>query len=568
MASLFGFEIKRKKQLDSENVSFTPKETDDGAVVVAAGGTYGTYVDLDGTVRTESELVSKYREMTLHAEIDMAVDEIVNEAIIVEKNKDIVTIILDDLPEVNSAIKKAITVEFHEALRLLEFSTHAYHIFRRWYVDGRLYYHAITDEKNMQLGIKELRHIDPRKIRKVREVAKKRLVDAGDVNLTRTVQEYYLYNDRGFNVGNKSVQSPNSGLKIGVDAVVHVTSGLTDTNGTMVLSYMHKAIKPLNQLRSLEDATVIYRLSRAPERRIFYIDVGNLPKMKAEQYLRDMMVKYKNRLIYDATTGEVRDDRKFLTMLEDFWLPRREGGKGTEIQTLPGGQNLGEIADVEYFQKKLYNSLNIPTNRLDNSDNIFTSRSTEITRDELKFSKFITRLRQNFNQLFVNILEKQLILKGIITYDDWVYMAPKIQFDYAMDSYFSEIKESEMLNGRLNTLNMVVPFIGKYYSNEWVMKNVLNMSEDDITEMFSQIMQEANNPILNPTQMMGTDQMSGMGGAAPKAPKEPKKRRELKDAEQVYDKLKNKENRKPHEDRELRSAAQKIGRSIVKQPRR
>ncbi len=568
MASLFGFEIKRKKQLDNENVSFTPKETDDGAVVVAAGGSYGTYVDLDGTVRTESELVTKYREMTLHAEIDMAIDEIVNESIVVEKNKDIVTIILDDLVEVNGNIKKAITIEFKEALRLLEFNTHAYHIFRRWYVDGRLYYHAITDEKNMQIGIKELRYIDPRKIRKIREVAKKRLVDAGDVSWTKTDQEYYMYNDRGFNVGNKTIVSPNSGLKIGVDSIIHVTSGLTDTNGTMVLSYMHKAIKPLNQLRSLEDATVIYRLSRAPERRIFYIDVGNLPKMKAEQYLRDMMVKYKNRLIYDATTGEVRDDRKFLTMLEDFWLPRREGGKGTEIETLPGGQNLGEIADVEYFQKKLYNALNIPTNRLDNSDNIFTSRSTEITRDELKFAKFITRLRQNFNQLFIKILEKQLILKGIITYDDWVYMAPKIQFDYAMDNYFSEIKESEMINGRINTLNMVAPYIGKYYSNQWVMKNVLRMSDEDIEKMFMEIEEEASNPILNPTQMLGPDEMGGMGGAAPKAPKEPKKRRDLKDAEQVYDKLKNKQNRKPHEDRELRSAAQKIGRSIVKQPRR
>lgn len=572
MASLFGFEIKRKKQLDNENVSFTPKETDDGAVVVAAGGSYGTYVDLDGTVRTESELVTKYREMSIHAEIDMAVDEIVNEAIIVEKNKDIVTIILDDLTEVNGAVKQAISTEFKEALRLLEFSTHAYHIFRRWYIDGRLYFHAITDDNNTQNGIKELRYIDPRKIRKIREVAKKRVADQGDVSLTKTVQEYYLYNDRGFNVGNKTVTSPNSGLKIGADSIIHVTSGLTDTNGTMVLSYMHKAIKPLNQLRSLEDATVIYRLSRAPERRIFYIDVGNLPKMKAEQYLRDMMVKYKNRLIYDATTGEVRDDRKFLTMLEDFWLPRREGGKGTQIETLPGGQNLGEIADVEYFQKKLYNSLNIPTNRLDNSDNIFTSRSTEITRDELKFSKFISRLRQNFNQLFISILEKQLILKGIMTYDDWVYLSPKIQFDYAMDSYFSEVKESEMLNGRLNTLNMVVPFIGKYYSNQWVMKNVLNMSDDDIEQMFAQIEEEAGNPILNPTQMMGPGDMGGAGGAAPKAPKAPretkKPKKDLKDAEQVYDKLKNKQNRKPHEDREFKSAAQKIGRSIVKQPRR
>jgi hypothetical protein len=566
MASLFGFEIRRKKQIENENVSFVPKESDDGAVVVAAGGSYGTYVDLDGTVRTEAELVTKYRDMSLHPEIDAAVDEIVNEAIVVEKNMDIVTIILDNLTELDEKVKEAITIEFKEALRLLEFNSHAYNIFRRWYIDGRLYYHAITDDKNPQIGIKELRYIDPRKIRKIREVSRKRITDAGDVTLTKTVQEYYLFNDRGFNVGNKSVQSPNAGLRIGVDAIVNIASGLTDTNGTMVLAYLHKAIKPLNQLRSLEDATVIYRLSRAPERRIFYIDVGNLPKMKAEQYIRDMMVKYKNRLIYDATTGEVRDDRKFLTMLEDFWLPRREGGKGTEIDTLPAGQNLGEIADVEYFQKRLYNSLNIPTNRLDNSDNIFTSRSTEITRDELKFSKFITRLRQNFSQLFLDILEKQLILKGILTYDDWIYISPLIQFDYAMDNYFAEIKNSEMINGRMNTLNMVAPYIGKYYSNRWVMKNVLRFSDEDIEKMMQEIVEEADNPILNPTQMLGPDQMGGMGGAAPQLPKDDKKRT-LRDAQKIYDKLKNKENRKPHEDAELRSAAQKIGRSIAKKPR-
>lgn len=567
--NLFGFEIKRKKQIDNENVSFTDKETDDGAVVVAAGGSYGTYVDLDGTVRTEAELVTKYREMTIHAEIDAAIDEIVNEAIVVEKNKEIVEIILDGLPELPEPVKQAIITEFKEALRLLEFSTHAYYIFRRWYVDGRLYYHAITDEKNMQLGIKELRYIDPRKIRKIREVAKKRLADAGDISLTKTVQEYYLYNDRGFNVGNKTVQSPNNGLKIGADSIVQVTSGLTDTNGTMVLSYMHKAIKPLNQLRSLEDATVIYRLSRAPERRIFYIDVGNLPKMKAEQYLRDMMVKYKNRLVYDATTGEIRDDRKFLTMLEDFWLPRREGGKGTEISTLPAGQNLGEIADVEYFQKKLYNALNIPTNRLDNADTMFGSQQSEITRDELKFGKFITRLRQNFSQLFIKILEKQLILKGIMTYDDWIYIAPKIQFDYAMDSWFTESKNSEMLNSRMTTMQLIAPYIGLYYSHQWVMKNVLRMSDEDIMRMEEEIMEEASNPILNPTQMMGPGAgAGGMGGAASPAPKaKGKPKRDLKDAEQVYDKLKNKENKKPHEERELKSAAAKIGRSIVKKPK-
>lgn len=568
--NLFGFEIKRKKQVENENVSFTPKETDDGAVVVAAGGSYGTYVDLDGTVRTESELVTKYREMTLHSEIDMAIDEIVNEAIVVEKNKDIVSIILDDLNDVPPNVKEAIILEFKETLRLLEFNSHAYHIFRRWYVDGRLYYHAIMDEKNPQFGIKELRYIDPRKIRKVREVARKRMTDAGDVSLVKTVQEYYLYNDRGFNVGNKTVQSPNSGLRIGVDAVIHVTSGMMDTNGTMVLSYMHKAIKPLNQLRSLEDATVIYRLSRAPERRIFYIDVGNLPKMKAEQYLRDMMVKYKNRLIYDATTGEVRDDRKFLTMLEDFWLPRREGGKGTEISTLPAGQNLGEIADVEYFQKKLYNSLNIPTNRLDNSDTMFGAAQSEITRDELKFGKFISRLRQNFSQLFIQVLEKQLILKGIMTYDDWVFIAPRIQFDYAMDSWFTESKNNEMINGRMTTLQLISPYIGKYYSNQWVMKNVLRMSDEEVMEMREQIMEEAGDPILNPTQMLGPDMMDsgGAGGAVSAPPKAAKPKRTVKDAEKTYDKLKDKTELKPHERLELRSAAHKIGRSIVKQPKR
>lgn len=487
MAELFGFEL-RKKKLEPELPSFAPpKDSDDGAVVVSAGGAFGTYVDLDGTVRSEAELVTKYREMSLQPECDAAVDEIVNESISIDEEH-IVQINLEEL-KVTDNIKKIIRDEFQNCLNLLEFNKFAYEIYRRWYIDGRLYYHVVIDEKNPAAGIKEVRYVDPRKIRKVREVQKKKIQanNPGDAVVTKTVNEYFIFNDKGFNFGNKAVGPSTTGLKIAKDSILHVVSGLTDNQGTMVLSYLHKAIKPLNQLRTLEDALVIYRLARAPERRIWYIDVGNLPKMKAEQYVRDIMVKHKNRLIYDAQTGDIRDDRKFMTMLEDYWLPRREGGRGTEVTTLPGGQTLGQMDDVLYFQKKFLNSLNVPVSRL-NSDALFSiGRATEITRDELKFAKFCTRLRGRFSSLFVEMLKKQLVLKGITTLEDWKSIQDDIRFDFAKDNYFTELKDAEILEGRINQARNIQDMVGKYYSHEWVRKNVIHQSDDDIADNDAQV---------------------------------------------------------------------------------
>lgn len=527
---LFGFEFKRQEPIEVAP-SFTPREQDDGAAVIAAAGAYGTYIDLDGTVRTEAELVTKYREMSLQPEIDAAVDEIVNEAIDIDEEK-IVDIDLDELEDISEKVKKIIREEFETVLSLLDFNRKAYEIFRRWYIDGRLYYHVVIDEKDIRSGVKELRYVDPRKIRKVREIAKRRVPggDTSEAIVPRIQNEYFVYNDKGFNYGNKTVGPSTSGLKIAKDSVVHISSGLTDTQGTMVLSYLHKGIKALNQLRTLEDALVIYRLARAPERRIWYIDVGNLPKMKAEQYVRDIMVKHKNRLIYDGSTGEVRDDRKFMTMLEDYWLPRREGGRGTEVTTLPGGQTLGEMDDVLYFQKKLYQTLNVPVNRL-NSDALFSiGRATEVTRDELKFGKFISRLRGRFGALFVSVLEKQLVLKGIMTIEEWQRISPKIKFDYSRDNYFTELKNAEMYQNRSQLLMTFEQggLLGKYYSYEWARRNILQQSDDDIEEQDEKIAEEqsSGDPRWE-QQPMGPDgqpmdqgqQMSGMpqetsGGAS------------------------------------------------------
>lgn len=497
---LFGFEFQRQTPPADTTPSFAPKEADDGAVVVAAGGAYGTYVDLDGTVRTEAELVTKYREMSLQPEIDAAVDEIVNESISIDE-EDLVSIILDNL-DISDKIKKAIRDEFANVLNILNFQSRAYEIYRRWYIDGRIYYHVVIDEKDVKAGIKEVRYVDPRKIRKIREVAKRRVPggDGGEAVVPRVQNEYFIFNDKGFNYGNKSVGPTTTGMKIAKDSIVYVTSGLTDTQGTMVLSYLHKSIKALNQLRTLEDALVIYRLARAPERRIWYIDVGNLPKMKAEQYVRDIMVKHKNRLIYNGDTGEVRDDRKFMTMLEDYWLPRREGGRGTEVTTLPGGQTLGQMDDVLYFQKKLYQTLNVPVNRL-NSEALFSlGRATEVTRDELKFSKFISRLRSRFSILFSSLLEKQLVLKGIMSIEDWHNISPDIQYNFAKDNYFAELKNAEMMQNRAQLMMTVEQggLIGKYYSNEWARKNILQQSDDMIEEQDEQIAEEMNNPRWNP----------------------------------------------------------------------
>lgn len=509
MAELFGFEFKRKN-IEPELKSFTPAKTqDDGAVEVSAGGAYGTYVDLDGAVRSEAELVTKYREMALVPECDSAIDEIVNESISIDQ-ENLISINLDDL-QVSNPLKEKIGAEFKNCLKIMNFNKYAYEIYRRWYIDGRLYYHVVIDEKNPKEGIKELRYVDPRKIRKIREVQKKRPSSnqPTDITISKTVNEYYVYNDKGFSYGNKAVGTNTTGLKIANDSIIHVVSGLTDNQGKMVLSYLHKSIKALNQLSTLEDALVIYRLSRAPERRIWYIDVGNLPKMKAEQYVRDIMVKHKNRLIYDASSGEVRDDRKFMTMLEDYWLPRREGGRGTEVTTLPGGQNLGQMDDVLYFQKKFLQALNVPVSRL-NSDALFSiGRATEITRDELKFTRFIVRLRDRFSHLFSEMLKKQLVLKGIITADDWQALYNNIKFDFAKDNYFAELKEAEILEGRLNLATNFQNFSEKYYSHNWIRRNVLRQTDEDIAEQDQLIAMENQtqdprwiNPLIDQNMQM------------------------------------------------------------------
>lgn len=496
MADIFGFEIKRK---GTEPISFVPKQTDDGAAIVAEGGIYGTYVDLDGSIRTEAELVNKYREMSLHPEVDEAIDNIVNEVITQEAEQEVVEIILDDV-ELPDRVKKTIIDEFDNVIKLLEFNQISYEIFRRWYVDGRLYYHAIIDEENSKNGIVELRYIDPRKIRKIRQQSRKRAVN--NVPLVQGTGEYYVYNDKGFAKTSGAAAIPNNtigGIRIAKDSIVHCTSGLTSLNGDLVQSYLHKAIKPLNQLRSMEDSLVIYRISRAPERRIFYIDVGNLPKMKAEQYLRDIMTKFKNKLVYDSATGEIRDDRKFMTMLEDFWLPRREGGKGTEITTLPGGQNLGQMDDVVYFQRKLFNSLNVPISRLDPDAGFSFGKSSEISRDEVKFSKFINRLRNKFAQLFSKILERQLILKGIMLPEEWDDVREQIRFKFSQDNYFAELKEAEMLRERLAILPQIQDVVGTYYSHQWVRRHILRQSDEEIDEINKEIADEANDPMYNPT---------------------------------------------------------------------
>ena len=487
---LFGFEIKRKNNEDPSE-SFTPEVKDDGAMVVAAGGAYGTFIDLDGTARTEAELVSKYREISLQPELEMAIDDIVNEAI--DTDADTVVELNTDKLKYSDSVKNKIREEFQTILELFNFQNEAYELFKRWYVDGRLYYHVIIDEKDVRAGIKELRYVDPRKIRKVREVRKK---SKSGITVTSTEREYYVYNDRSFlpaggNVGMPMDTSTTGGLRIATDAILHVTSGLMDKNNAMVYSYIQKAIKPLNQLRTLEDATVIYRISRAPERRIFYIDVGNLPKVKAEQYLRDMMVKHKNRLVYDASTGEVRDDRKYMTMLEDYWLPRREGNRGTEITTLPAGQNLGELSDVTYFQKKLFQALNVPMSRLDSGSAGFNlGRAAEISRDEVKFTKFVGRLRRRFSMLMLKALEKQLVLKGVISQVDWPEISNNISVDFTIDNHFEEFKESEVITNRIQVLNQLQPYIGRYYSDLWIRKNILKQSDEDIKQMMEEISQE------------------------------------------------------------------------------
>ncbi len=508
MAELFGFEISRKKD-QQDLVSFAPKETDDGAMVVTAGGTYGTYLDMEGSAKTEAELVIKYREMALQPECEKAIDEVTNEAIVKEGDDQIVTLDLDDISELSYKLKKIIQDEFGTVTRLLNFNNFAYEIFRRWYVDGRLYYHIMIDENDPEKGIQELRYIDPRKIRKVRLLTRER---KGQVYINKNAAEFYVYNEKGFKATG-STGMDNQGLRINPDSILHCTSGLMDKDGKLVLSYMHKAIKPLNQLRILEDATVIYRISRAPERRVFYIDVGQMPKMKAEQHMRDMMSKHKNRLIYDATTGDVRDDRKFMTMLEDYWLPRREGQNGTEITTLPAGQNLGKMDDVDYFERKLYRSLNVPISRINPETSGFSmGRSSEITRDELSFQKFIDRLRLRFSNILLGALEKQLILKKVFNQADWDEVKDKIHFDYARDNYFAELKDAEIFQNRLGILTQIQPFLGMFYSQEYVKRHVLYQTDEDIKDMQEQMDQDAKDMAAKALMPDGTPIPPPMGG--------------------------------------------------------
>lgn len=511
---LFGFTIGSKdiaQMQKPEQLSFTmPNDTlDDGAVTITQNAHFGTYVDLEGSVRNELELITRYREMANHPECDMAINEIINESITHDTDGSVVDIVLDNLKQPET-IKKKIIEEFKNVTKLLNFSNMADDLYRRWYIDGRIYFHILVDEKKPKEGIQELRYIDPRKIRKIREIKKARDPKT-NAEIIQSIAEYYMFNDRGTTTQSYTA-SVSPGLKIAADSIINCNSGLMDAKNTFVISYLHKAIKPLNQLRMVEDAIVIYRLSRAPERRVFYIDVGNLPKGKAEQYLHDVMVKYRNKIVYDSSTGELRDDRKHMSMLEDFWLPRREGNKGTEITTLPAGQNLGQLEDVQYFQKKLLQSLSVPYSRLEQTQGggmVGIGRTTEVTRDELRFNKFINKLRNKFSQIFDSALEIQLVLKGICTKDEWEKFREDIYYDYKKDNNFTELKEADLLQQRLGLLNLVEPYVGKYFSQEWVKRNVLHFTDEEMEEMQKQI--DAEPPPVDPNappqdQMQGQDQ--------------------------------------------------------------
>ena len=507
MARLFGFSIEDTEKKSTSIVSPVPPSNEDGVDNYIASGFYGQYVDIEGVYRNENDLIRRYREMAIHPECDGAIEDVVNEAIVSDLYDSPIEI---ELSNVNASdkLKKAIRAEFKYIKEILDFDRKSHEIFRNWYVDGRLYYLKVIDMKKPQEGIKELRYIDPLKMRFVRQEKKNKQNDINYVNLKNggndakivspEIEEFFMYTPGAKYPtqtlsGNRAAQSA---IKIAKDSVVYCSSGLVDRNKGSVLSYLHKAIKALNQLRMIEDSLVIYRLSRAPERRIFYIDVGNLPKVKAEQYLKEVMSRYRNKLVYNAQTGEVRDDRKFMSMMEDFWLPRREGGRGTEITTLPGGQNLGELADIEYFQKKLYRALNVPESRIASDGGFNLGRSSEILRDELKFAKFVGRLRKRFAQMFNDMLKTQLILKNIVSPEDWEKLSDHIQYDFLYDNQFAELKESEMLTERLNILATIEPFIGKYYSNEYVRRKVLRQTDAEMIEIDEQIEQEIKDGII------------------------------------------------------------------------
>ena len=512
MARLFGFSIDDDNNLTPSTVSPVPPNNEDGVDHYLTSGFFGSYVDIEGVYKTEFDLIKRYREMALHPEVDSAIEDIVNEAIVSDSNDTPVQIDLDNL-NASDGIKKSIRQEFKTVLDLLDFDKKAHEIYRNWYVDGRLFYHKVIDLKKPEEGLQELRYIDATKIKYIRQV-KKQKRDPNDLlrNPNRDnpmdfefpeIEEYFSYNpklEHPTGTSGYASQGSTKGIKIAKDSITYCSSGLVDRNKGSTLSYLHKAIKSLNQLRMIEDSLVIYRLSRAPERRIFYIDVGNLPKVKAEQYLRDVMMRYRNKMVYDSKTGEMRDDKKHMAMLEDFWLPRREGGRGTEISTLPGGQNLGEITDIEYFKKKLYRSLNVPPSRMDGEGGFNLGRSSEILRDELKFTKFVARLRKRFSNMFNDMLKTQLILKNIITPEDWEIMSEHIQYDFLYDNHFSELKDAELMNERLALAQVAEPYVGKYYSQDYVRRKILRQTDEDIIEQDKLIEKEiADGTIPDPS---------------------------------------------------------------------
>jgi len=518
MARLFGFSIDDNEPLSPSTVSPVPPNNEDGTDHYLSSGFFGSYVDIEGVYRTEFDLIKRYREMALHPECDSAIEDIVNEAIVSDTNDSPIEIELSNL-NASDGIKKKIRQEFRYILSLLDFDKKSHEIYRNWYVDGRLYYHKVIDLKNPHEGIQELRYIDPMKMRYVRQQKKseKDKYRLSNINTDNPmdfefpqIEEYFIYNPKmTYPTNNPSSLGGTAGIKMSKDSITYCTSGLVDRNKGSTLSYLHKAIKSLNQLRMIEDSLVIYRLSRAPERRIFYIDVGNLPKVKAEQYLRDVMMRYRNKLVYDASTGEIRDDKKFMAMLEDFWLPRREGGRGTEISTLPGGQNLGEITDIEYFKKKLYRSLNVPPSRMDGEGGFNLGRSSEILRDEVKFSKFVARLRKRFSYMFHDMLKTQLILKNIITPEDWSIMEEHIQYDFLYDNHFAELKDAELLNERLGMVQIAEPYVGKYFSQDYLRRKILRQTDEEIIEQDKLIEKEIKDGVI-PDPNAQVDPMTGM----------------------------------------------------------
>ena len=542
MAKLFGFSIDDNSKKSPGVVSPVPQNNEDGVDYYLTSGFFGSYVDIEGVYKTEYDLIKRYREMALHPEVDGAIEDIVNEAIVSDTNDSPVQIDLDNL-SASDGLKKKIREEFKYILEMMDFDKKSHEIYRNWYVDGRLYYHKVIDLKNPQEGIQELRYIDALKMRHIRQAAKNKKDDArlspsGEKNPLDSgfpdIQEYFVYNNSSNQLGVISGGNATQGIKFSKDSITYCTSGLVDRNKNLTLSYLHKAIKSLNQLRMIEDSLVIYRLSRAPERRIFYIDVGNLPKMKAEQYLRDVMMRYRNKLVYDANTGEIRDDKKYMSMLEDFWLPRREGGRGTEISTLPGGQNLGELSDIKYFQEKLYRSLNVPSSRIGGQEGFNLGRSSEILRDELKFTKFVGRLRKRFSNMFNDMLRTQLLLKNIVSPEDWELMEEHIQYDFLYDNHFSELKDAELMTERLNIAATAEPYIGKYYSQDYVRRKILRQTDEEIIEQDKLIKQEIKKGIIpdpnapidpvtgQPMQTpAGGDSIDGASGGVPVDPEAP-----------------------------------------------